>query len=46
MLAQNLAAIDDAYDFNVDKKVGPIDQVICHNNGTNLATALKPITVP
>ncbi len=46
LLAQNPAAIDDAYDFNRDKKIGPTDQVICRNNGTNSATALKLITVP
>ena len=42
----NPAAIDDAYDFNRDKKVGPTDQVISRNNGTNSSTALQLITVP
>ena len=45
-LAVNPASIDDAYDFNRDKKVGPTDQVISRNNGTNSSTALQLITVP
>ena len=45
-LAVNPAGIDDTYDFNRDKKVGPTDQVISRNNGTNSSTALQLITVP
>ena len=45
-LAVNPAGIDDAYDFNRDKKVGPTDQIIGRNNGTNSSTALQLITVP
>ncbi len=40
------AGIDDAYDFNRDRRVGPTDQIICRNNGTNSMTALQLITVP
>ncbi len=39
------AAIDDAYDFNRDRKVGPTDQIICRNNGTSSPTALKLIVL-
>ncbi len=45
-LSVNPAAIDDAYDFNRDKKVGPTDSIICRNNGTNSGTALQLITLP
>jgi hypothetical protein len=45
-LGGNPAGIDDAYDFDRDKKVGPTDEIIARNNGTNSLTALKLITVP
>jgi hypothetical protein len=45
-LGGNPADIDDAYDFDRDKKVGPTDEIIARNNGTNSLTALKLITVP
>ncbi|MDY7011119.1 MAG: hypothetical protein SVV80_10265 [Planctomycetota bacterium] len=40
------AGIDDVYDFNRDKKVGPTDEIIARTNGTSSLTALKLITVP
>ena len=42
----NPAGIDEACDCNRDGKVGPTDQVICRENGTNSGTALQLITVP
>ena len=45
-LAQNPADIDDVCDFNRDQKVGPTDQVIVRDNGTNSMTALQLITAP
>ena len=45
-LKDNPAAIDDAYDFNRDKKIGPTDCILCRNNGTNSSTALQLITAP
>ncbi|GAF84673.1 unnamed protein product, partial [marine sediment metagenome] len=45
-LGVNPAAVDNAYDFNRDKKVGPTDAVICRNNGTSSATALQLISAP
>jgi hypothetical protein len=45
-LGGNPAGIDDAYDFNRDKKVGPTDEIIARNNGTNSSTALKLIVAP
>ncbi len=41
----NPAEIDDACDFNRDKKVGPTDSIIARNNGTNSSTTLKLIRV-
>jgi hypothetical protein len=45
-LGGNPAGIDDAYDFDRDRKVGPTDEIIARNNGTNSLTALKLIIVP
>ncbi len=44
-LAVSSASISHAGDFNRDKKVGPTDMVLCRNNGTNSATALKLISL-
>ncbi|MDY7010415.1 MAG: hypothetical protein SVV80_06635 [Planctomycetota bacterium] len=40
------AGIEDVYDFNRDRKVGPTDEIIARSNGTNSTTALKLITAP
>ena len=45
-LAVNPAGIDDAYDFDRDRKVGPSDSIIARNHGTNTTTALQLITAP
>jgi len=37
------AAIDDDYDFNRDRKVGPTDEVICRNHATYGVGALQLI---
>ena len=42
-LAVSSASIENAWDFNRDKKVGPTDMIICRNNGTNSSTALQLI---
>ncbi len=39
------ALIDDVYDFNRDRKVGPTDAIIARNNGTNSQTALRVLEV-
>ncbi len=43
-LTINPAAITHTCDFNRDRKVGPTDEVICRNHGTNSATALQLIS--
>ena len=40
------ASIDDVYDFDRDKKVGPTDEIIARTNATNSLTALRLIAVP
>ncbi len=40
------AGIDDNYDFDRDRKVGPADQIITRNNGTNSGNALRLISPP
>ena len=45
-LSGDPAGIEDVYDFDRNRKVGPTDQVICRDNGTNSGTALNLITVP
>jgi hypothetical protein len=41
----NPAAIDNAFDFNRDKKVDASDQIISRSNRTSVLTALKLISV-
>ena len=43
-LSVNPAGIDDAYDFNRDRRVSPTDTILSRNNGTNSLTALALIT--
>jgi hypothetical protein len=45
-LAASPAGVTDPCDINRDKKVGPTDEVLCRNHGTNSSTALKLIAVP
>ncbi len=43
-LVQDPAQIDDAYDFNRDRQVGPADAIIARNYGSSSQTALQLIT--
>ena len=45
-ISVNPAELDNQYDFNRDRKVGPTDAILCRNNGTNSLTALRLITPP
>jgi hypothetical protein len=45
-MASNPAGVTDPCDINRDRKVGPTDQVLCRNHGTNSSTALNLISVP
>jgi hypothetical protein len=45
-LGQDPAGVDSAYDFDRDQTVGPTDEVLARDNGTNSMTALQLITVP
>jgi hypothetical protein len=45
-LGATAADVDDACDFNRDRKVGPTGLVIARRHGTHSSTALKLITVP